>query len=57
MDKVKKRLNRMTIQTGNLIGEPIAIMYYYKSTKWSGTIRICEIVNVFYFEFNLEATL
>ena len=47
----------MTIQTGNLIGEPIAIMYYYKSTKWSGTIRICEIVNVFYFKFNLEATL
>ena len=40
MDKVKERLNKMKIKTGELIGEPIAIMCYHKSTTWSGTIKL-----------------
>ena len=32
MTKIKERLDIMKIQTGDLIGEPIAIMCYHKST-------------------------
>ena len=40
MGKVKERLAIMNIKTGDLIGEPIAIMCYHKSTTWSGTIKL-----------------
>ena len=40
MDKVKERLNKMNIELGELIGEPIAIMCYHKSSTWSGTIKL-----------------
>ena len=40
LNKVKKRLDIMKIKTYNLIGEPIAIMCYHKSTTWSGTIKL-----------------
>ena len=40
MNKVKERLNTMKIKTGELIGEPIAIMCYHKSTTWSGSIKL-----------------
>ena len=40
MDKVRERLTKMNIKTGELIGEPIAIMCYHKSTTWSGTIKL-----------------
>ena len=32
MKKVKERLNKMKIETGGIIGEPIAVMCYHKST-------------------------
>ena len=40
MNKIKERLTLINIKTGDLIGEPIAIMYYHKSTTWSGTIKL-----------------
>lgn len=40
MHKVKERLSIMNIELGELIGEPIAIMCYHKSTVWSGTIKL-----------------
>ena len=40
MNKVKERLEVMKIKTGDLIGEPIAIMCYHKSTTWSGSIKL-----------------
>lgn len=40
MTKVKERLEIMNIKTCDLIGEPIAIMCYHKSTTWSGTIKL-----------------
>ena len=39
MNKVKEILVTMKIKTGDLIGEPIAIMCYHKSTTWSETIQ------------------
>lgn len=39
MTKVKERLDIMKIKTGDLIGEPIAIMCYHKSNTWSETIK------------------
>ena len=40
MNKVKERLNKMNIELGELIGEPIAIMCFHKSSTWSGTIKL-----------------
>ena len=40
MNKVKEKLTKINIQTGDLIGEPIAIMCYHKSTTWSDTIKL-----------------
>ena len=40
MHKVKERLQTMNIELGDLIGEPIAIMCFHKSTTWSGTIKL-----------------
>ena len=40
MHKVKERLTKMNIELGELIGEPIAILCFHKSTTWSGTIKL-----------------
>ena len=40
MEKVKERLKKMKIIIGSMIGEPIAIMCYHKSTTWSGVVKI-----------------
>ena len=40
MHKVKERLSIMHIELGDLIGEPIAIMCFHKSTTWSGVIKL-----------------
>ena len=40
MEKVKERLKKMKIAIGSMIGEPIAIMCYHKSTTWSGVVKI-----------------
>ena len=40
MEKVKERLRKMKIEIGSMIGEPIAIMCYHKSTTWSGVVKI-----------------
>ena len=40
MGKVKERLKKMKIAIGLMIGEPIAIMCYHKSTTWSGVVKI-----------------
>ena len=40
MHKVKERIQTMNIELGDLIGEPIAIMCFHKSTTWSGTIKL-----------------
>ena len=40
MEKVKERLKKMKIEIGSMIGEPIAIMCYHKSTTWSGVVKI-----------------
>jgi hypothetical protein len=37
---VEERLKEMQIELGNVIGEPIALMCYHKSTKWSGVIKL-----------------
>ena len=40
MEKVKERLKKMKIAIGSMIGEPIAIMCYHKSTTWSEVVKI-----------------
>ena len=40
MEKVKERLRKMKIEICSMIGEPIAIMCYHKSTTWSGVVKI-----------------
>jgi hypothetical protein len=40
MHKVKERLKTMNIELGKLIGEPIAIISFHKSTLWSDTIKL-----------------
>ena len=40
MEKIKERLKKMKIAIGSMIGEPIVIMCYYKSTTWSGVVKI-----------------
>ena len=40
MEKIKERLKKMKIAIGSMIGEPIAIMCYHKSTTWSGVVKI-----------------
>ena len=40
MEKVKERLKKMKIAIGSMIGEPIAIKCYHKSTTWSGVVKI-----------------
>jgi hypothetical protein len=40
MSLVEERLKEMNIMLGDIIGEPIAIMCYHKSTKWSGVIKL-----------------
>jgi hypothetical protein len=37
---VETRLKEMNIELGDVIGEPIALMCYHKSTKWSGVIKL-----------------
>lgn len=37
---VETRLKEMHIELGDVIGEPIALMCYHKSTKWSGVIKL-----------------
>ena len=39
MEKVKERLKKMKIAIGSMIGEPIVIMCYHKSTTWSGVVK------------------
>ena len=40
IEKIKERLKKMKIAIGSMIGEPIAIMCYHKSTTWSGVVKI-----------------
>ena len=40
LEKVKSWLVKMKIKVDDMIGEPIAIMCYHKSTNWSGVIKI-----------------
>ena len=40
MYKVKKRMSTMKIELGKLIAQPIAIMWFHKSTSRSDTIKI-----------------
>ena len=40
MEMVVARLNHMHIEVGDLLGEPIAIMCYHGSKKWSGSVKI-----------------
>ena len=40
MHKVKERFSIIKIELGELIGEPIAIMCFHKSTIWSGTVKL-----------------
>ena len=40
MKKVKKRLNKIKIEVGRMIGEPIAIMCYHKSSIRSKVVKI-----------------
>jgi hypothetical protein len=40
MPLVEDRLKEMSIDLGEIIGEPIALMCYHKSTKWSGVIKL-----------------
>ena len=39
MSLVENRLKEMNIDLGDIIGEPIALICYYKFTKWSGVIK------------------
>ena len=38
--KVEARLKIMSIQLGEMLGEPIAILCFHGSKRWSGTIKI-----------------
>lgn len=40
MSLVENRLKEMSIGLGDITGEPIALMCYHKSTKWSGVIKL-----------------
>ena len=40
MTMVIARLKHMHIEVGNIIGEPIAIMCYHGSKRWSGAVKI-----------------
>ena len=40
LEKVKERLNKMKIEVGELIGEPIAVLCFHKSSTWSGVVKI-----------------
>ena len=40
LEKVKAQLEKMKIEVGEMIGEPTIMMSYYKSTNWSGVIKI-----------------
>ena len=40
LEKVKERLNKMKIEVGELIGEPIAVFCFHKSSIWSGVVKI-----------------
>ena len=40
MHKVTERLTKMNIELGELIGEPIAILCFHKSTTWSDTTKL-----------------
>ena len=40
IEKIKERLKKMKIEIGSMIGEPIAVMCYHKSTTWSGVVKI-----------------
>jgi hypothetical protein len=40
MPLVENRLKEMSIDLGDIIGEPIALMCYHKTTKWSGVIKL-----------------
>ena len=40
MPLVEDRLKEMNVELGEIIGEPIALMCYHKSTKWSGVIKL-----------------
>ena len=40
MPMVETRLKEMNIELGDIIGEPIALMCYHKSSKWSGVIKL-----------------
>ena len=40
MEKIKERLKKMKIEIGSMIGEPIAVTCYHKSTTWSGIVKI-----------------
>ena len=38
--KTEARLKRMNIQLGEMLGEPIAILCFHGSKRWSGTIKL-----------------
>lgn len=40
MHKVKERLTKMKIELGDLIGKPIIILCFHKTTWWSGIIKL-----------------
>jgi hypothetical protein len=40
MSLVEPRVKEVNIKLGNIIGELIALICYYKSTKWSGIIKL-----------------
>jgi hypothetical protein len=40
MELVEARLKEMHIELRDVIGEPIALTCYHKSTKWSGVIKL-----------------
>ena len=40
MHKVKEILTKIKIELGDLIGEPIAILCFHKTTWWSGIIKL-----------------
>jgi hypothetical protein len=38
--KTEARLEKMNIQLGEMLGEPIAILCFHRSKRWSGTIKL-----------------
>ena len=38
--KTIERLNKMNIQLGDILGEPVAILCFHGSKRWSGTIKL-----------------